>query len=218
MPDRYESVQELMREHRGEVEIVARTRGRTDVAVLAPHAGGIEPLSGELATAIAGREHRLYLFAGSALANNADLHVTSTRFDEGRLQGVLAGARAAVALHGAAGADEIVTQIGGWNGELRERIAEALRRHGFEVVPAPDHLAAASPSNLVNRVAEGGVQLELSLGLRRSFLRGRLSSREDRANPRLRTLAFTRYTDAVREALGAGKTGEREGFWPWRRG
>ncbi|CAN5555216.1 hypothetical protein BH23CHL5_BH23CHL5_05970 [soil metagenome] len=218
MPDRYESVQELMREHRGEVEIVALTLGRTDIAVLAPHAGGIEPLSGELAAAIAGSEHRLYLFAGAAPANNADLHVTSTRFDEDRLRGVLVGARTAVAVHGATGGDEAVTQIGGRNTELGERIAAALEHGGFAVLPAIDRLAAVSPTNLVNRVPDGGVQLEISLGLRRSFLRGRLSSRQDRANPRLRTPAFTRYVDTVCSVLDQSAPEERGGFWGWRRG
>jgi phage replication-related protein YjqB (UPF0714/DUF867 family) len=52
------------------------------VAVIAPHGGGIEPGTSELATAIAGDDFSLYLFEGLKSAGNGELHITSTNFDE----------------------------------------------------------------------------------------------------------------------------------------
>lgn len=201
MPDRYKSVAELLKAERDNVKIVAKKKGRTPVAILGLHAGGIEPLTGEIAQAIAGRDHRLYLFVGVAPSNNARLHITSTRFDEPKLRYVLDGARTAVSIHGAAGTHERLTQIGGRNRALKERIADSLDRHGFNVVEAQDRLDAQSPNNAVNRVLLGGVQMELSLGLRDSFLRGGLNTRTDRENLRNRTKVFERYVSAVRRAL-----------------
>ncbi len=218
VPDRYDSVHNLLRMHRGAVEIIARTRGRDRIAIVAPHAGGIEPLTGELAAAIAGRRHRLYIFAGVAASGNASLHVTSTRFDEKNLRDVLKGARTAIAIHGGGDSEERVTQIGGRNQFLRDQITEALRRSGFDVIPAADSLAGVAPRNLVNRVPEGGVQLELSLGLRRTFLRGRISSREDRANLRERTLYFGRYVETIRGVLELDKQVKAGDRWRWLHG
>ena len=190
MPDVYLSVDELLRHERANVAIDDRVHGRSEIAVLAPHAGGIEPFTGEIARAIAGRSHRFYAFEGRDAERNGRLHVTSTRFDEPRLRQVLRGARAAIAIHGAAGDEEAVTLIGGVNRTLVTAIRRSLERAGFAVMDAPQHLAATDPRNLVNRVPEGGVQLELTRRLRQD-LRGGF----------IRRAQLDRYVGAIRAAL-----------------
>lgn len=192
MPDFYGSVDEVLAHERRHVTILERHRGRSTVAVLAPHAGAIEPLTGELAQAIAGREHRLYCFIGNLPSQNNRLHITSTRFDEPGLRQVLQHARVAVSLHGAAGDDEAVTLVGGANRRLAYRVGEALEAAGFTVIEASGPLAGADPRNLVNRVPEGGVQLELTRKLRWELTRGFI-----------RRPLFERYVAAVRSALPA---------------
>lgn len=54
----------------------------------------------------------------------------------------------------------------------------------------PPHLAAADPRNVVNRVPEGGVQLELTRRLRDDLRRGFL-----------RRVRFDCYVQAIRDAL-----------------
>jgi phage replication-related protein YjqB (UPF0714/DUF867 family) len=188
--DIYQSIEELLAAERQFVQIENWIDGRSRIAVLAPHAGDIEPLTGEIARAVAGRDHRLYQFCGKAPANSFRLHVSSTRFDEAGLREVLNGARTAIAIHGTAGDEDAVTLIGGVNRTLADSIAHWLENAGFAVMPAPPRLAGSDPRNLVNRVPEGGVQLELTRRLRDDLRRGLL-----------RKLRFDCYVEAIRGAL-----------------
>src|SRR6188472_1484532 len=93
-----QTVEQLMAEAQGSFEIQRFFVGRSPIAVLAPHAGSIEPLTGELAMAIAGRLHRFYGFSGKMLRDSAKGHISSLRFDEPQLHDVLRGARSAIAI------------------------------------------------------------------------------------------------------------------------
>lgn len=190
MLDTYRSVEELLAREWDHVQIDNRVDGRSRIAVLAPHAGEIEPFTGEIARAVAGKEHRFYGFAGKAPQGNARLHVTSTRFDEPRLRTVLNGARTAIAIHGAAGDEDALTLLGGVNRTLMDAIQWALEQAGFAVMRAPTHLAGGDPRNVVNRVPEGGVQLELTRRLREDLRRGFL-----------RKVRFDCYVQAIRAAV-----------------
>jgi phage replication-related protein YjqB (UPF0714/DUF867 family) len=53
-----------------------------DTTVIAIHGGGIEPLTSEVATAIAGEEHNLYDLRGIRARDNAALRVPVLRFGE----------------------------------------------------------------------------------------------------------------------------------------
>jgi poly-gamma-glutamate hydrolase-like protein len=55
---------------------------RNFAALVAPHGGGIEPGTSELADAIAASDLSFYTFEGLKPSGNTDLHITSTRFDE----------------------------------------------------------------------------------------------------------------------------------------
>jgi phage replication-related protein YjqB (UPF0714/DUF867 family) len=190
MLDTYHTVEDLLAQEQDHVEIDRRIDGRSRIAVLAPHAGDIEPFTGEIARAVAGKDHRFYGFAGKAPDGNARLHVTSTRFDEPTLRTVLSGARTAISIHGANGDEDAVTLIGGVNRTLMMAIQRTLEQAGFAVMAAPPHLAGGDPRNVVNRVPEGGVQLELTRRLRDDLRRGFL-----------RKVRFDCYVQAIRAAL-----------------
>jgi phage replication-related protein YjqB (UPF0714/DUF867 family) len=55
----------------------------SEIAVIAPHGGGIEPGTSEIAKAIAGDKFSLYCFEGLKTEGNyRDLHITGTNFDD----------------------------------------------------------------------------------------------------------------------------------------
>jgi phage replication-related protein YjqB (UPF0714/DUF867 family) len=96
--------------------------------ILAPHGGGIEHDTSDIALAIAGENFNLYLFEGIKAKGNADLHVTSTRFDEASCLDILSVCDLVVAIHGCRGEDERV---------LLWRIAsnDEARNIGFALPP-----------------------------------------------------------------------------------
>jgi phage replication-related protein YjqB (UPF0714/DUF867 family) len=93
--------------------------------VLAPHAGGIEPGTSELAEAIAARTCSLYMFEGLKRTNNCDLHITSTHFDEPDCLIALGRSDTVLAIHGE-DSDTSVTYIGGRDREGRETTSCSL--------------------------------------------------------------------------------------------
>src|SRR6476620_10730103 len=73
----------------------------SSVAIVAPHGGGIEVGTSEVARAIAGDEFNVYLFEGCRPSENfAALHLTSHRFDERRCLELLSGCDYVVTIHG----------------------------------------------------------------------------------------------------------------------
>ena len=138
MPDTYASVSHLMLVERNHVAIHAVVTKRSRIAIVAPHAGKIEPVTGVLARAIAADDHRIYCFAGLASSDNLRLHVTSTRFAEARLKHVLDGALTVVTIHGCRGPESPMTLVGGLNRALGEQVLRDLGEAGFmDVMRSP---------------------------------------------------------------------------------
>jgi phage replication-related protein YjqB (UPF0714/DUF867 family) len=145
--------------------------------IFAPHGGGIEPGTEEIARALARASGAsLYVLAGRRAAGNKALHVTSTAMRAGvsaRLDRALARCRTAIAIHGHAqpGAPRAI-YVSGRAAAAAGLISAALRGAlaGWDVIddPAriPPGLAGLSPENFVNRPAGGGVQIELPRALR----------------------------------------------------
>lgn len=149
--------------------IVRLPRSGSEVAIVAPHGGSIEAHTSDIARDIAGQDFNLYLFEGLLKAGNfAALHLSSHLFDEPDCLDLLSACRSVVSVHGCGHAGEIVL-LGGRDVVLRESIGERLRGLGVECEAAPAGLDAADPMNVCNRGRGGaGVQLEVSLALRRS--------------------------------------------------
>ena len=206
LQDRYRGFAELAletQEGRDYQRVVERRGG--EIAIVAPHGGGIEPgtseiaraLAGrEIARAVAGREFGLYCFEGLRPEGNDELHIASHRFDEPTAVRLVARARVVVAVHGCVGAHEAV-YVGGLDRHLREWLIAVLRQAGFEAERATGDLAGCYASNICNRGRSGrGVQLEITEGLRLAMFKGfRWHERQ------ITTLVFAAFVDTVRGVL-----------------
>ncbi|UNC91936.1 poly-gamma-glutamate hydrolase family protein [Candidatus Contubernalis alkaliaceticus] len=178
-------------------EIICRKVISSPFAIIAPHGGGIEPGTSELAESIAHKGYHLYCFLGKRYANNQDLHVKSTFFDEPEALELLAEVEVCLALHGCEGDEELI-YIGGLNNKLILLTTCMLLQHGFQVKDAPKALAAKSPKNICNRcLGKKGLQLELSYGLRKSMFEN-VDRRQGREKV---TQVFYRFVEAVDKAL-----------------
>ena len=152
MADKYESFTELSSaETEGDdFEVVLFDRG--PLVVLAPHGGGIEPGTSEIATEVAGEDLSLYIFEGLKSRGNVDLHITGHRFDEQRCLSLMENAESALAVHGCVdrSASDSVVFVGGSDTRLRSALVEELSRAGFpaevDTMLSGEHL-----SNVCNR-------------------------------------------------------------------
>src|SRR5690242_20428968 len=163
MADRFRSFEELeQNETAGEDYRIAAREGRTAFGVVAPHGGGIEEGSSELADAIAGEEFSFYTFEGLKCRDNAELHITSTLFDEPLCITLIERCNTIVTIHGQESevhGDGVF--IGGLDGELGKSFSTALKDAGFAVHKHPKvNLQGLDPSNICNRGRNGkGVQI-----------------------------------------------------------
>lgn len=170
-----------------------------DVTIVAIHGGGIEPLTSEVAAAIAGEEHNLYDLRGIRAGDNSALRVPAPRFDEMRLRNLLNRSRTALSVLGVPG-DAPAVHLGGKNRRLRAALAERLMAAGFEVCKPAGPGAAHHPRRFVNWPPAGGVQMELGLALRRAMTRAPLEG-FCWENPFDWTERFHALVRAAREAL-----------------
>ena len=192
----YKSYGEL-REHEkeGSVYRIRRREGKSGIAVMAPHGGGIEPGTTEIADALAGREHAFYSFEGLKRRGNQDLHLTSRCFDEPMGVKIAASVHTVVTIHGCKGMEEIIF-IGGLHETLKEKIKASLLQASFLTQEHPQ-FPGKSPQNICNRCrSHRGVQLEISRGLRRIlFLELTLKKRK------IPTEYFEKLVSALKGAL-----------------
>ncbi|MGH8591016.1 MAG: poly-gamma-glutamate hydrolase family protein [Gammaproteobacteria bacterium] len=196
--DLYTSFTQLSRREREGRDYRIRWRvGGSGIAIVAPHGGGIERGTSEVADGIAGREHGFYAFEGLKSVGNHVLHLSSNRFDEPQAQTLAHRSRTVITIHGAKGR-EPAAYLGGLDLVLRERITEALIGAGFLAVDDPSPTRQGrSPSNICNRCVSGrGVQLELSYGLRTILFAGL-----DPSGLRRPTSLYLRFVGTLREVL-----------------
>lgn len=166
MVESYKSFEELTASEPYSYAVSVSHGARREVAILAPHAGGIEPGTGELARAIARCEFGLYVFEGRLQSGNRRLHLTSHRFDDPACVGLVAEADIGVGIHGCAGKASRVC-VGGRDRSLVKHLERELRAAGLPVAPAGHEFPALSESNVCNRTRRAmGAQLEISRDLR----------------------------------------------------
>lgn len=190
MPDIYRSFEELKRAEAAEAyRITAIHEGRSArIAIIAPHGGGIEPMTSILAREIAGDDFALYLFEGRLGEGNNRLHITSHRFDEPNGLDLVGKCDSVIAVHGCSDAVSEKVLLGGLDRTLRTRLGKSLDSTGFATAEAPANLQALDISNICNRGKTGaGVQLELPAGMRQS-LKGDKKQRQ-------------RFVDAIRAVI-----------------
>lgn len=178
---------------------IQQRRGDSGLLVTAPHGGGIEPGTGDIADAVAGREHAFYCFRGTKPSGNRILHIASNHFDEPLAERMLRAAQWVLAVHGCRGEAPAIL-VGGRDSDRGGKMIQALRKANFAArcCERPG-LRGLDPNNLCNRGRSGaGVQLEISLGLRR-LLFADLQARPTRKP----TALFHRLVSVLRFSLQA---------------
>lgn len=195
---KYRSYSQLQRWEQDRKAFRIRFRkGPSGIAVIAPHGGGIEPGTTEIAEALAASEHSFYSFEGWKERHNADLHMTSDRFDEPTGLSIVQNVQTVIAVHGCEGREEVV-YLGGLDEALKSEIQGALTGAGFPAFASPrPELRGINPRNLCNRGRRGrGVQLEVSKALRKSMF-----ANLGRQGRKRRTESFRSFVRALRTAL-----------------
>jgi phage replication-related protein YjqB (UPF0714/DUF867 family) len=199
MPDKYPNFEELSQNETSGIDFGISLRRATDAfAIVAPHGGGIEPGTSEIADAIADEDFSFYAFEGLKSSGNADLHITSTHFDEPMCLTLVGRSEVVVTIHGEDSDEEPIVFVGGRNSELGDSLTAGLTAEGFEVRQHPDpELQGLEPDNVCNRGTTGsGVQLELSRRLRRQMF-----SSLSRKGRKCTTLRFHEFVNAIRSVL-----------------
>lgn len=195
--DRYSNFAELKNHESPAAWRTVAVPRESNVVIIAPHGGGIEAGTSELARALAGEDLSLYLFEGLKPYGNRDLHITSSNFDEPEGVATVATAVAVVALHGAQGTQPMA-YMGGLDTALCRTIRTKLTAAGFNVGEHPG-LQGTDHANICNRGKSGrGVQIELTMALRES-----LFSNMTTAGRQQPTAAFHTFVAAVRAAVDA---------------
>lgn len=179
-----------------------RYSDNNDSIIFAPHGGGIEMGTTEVARAIAERGgHDYYSFNGLKKSNNHELHVTSTHYDEPTLTNELKKKNVAVSIHGAGGSEPVV-YVGGRDKKLMDNAVVELRKQGFNAQYPPAHLVGDGPDNIVNRTKSGqGLQLELSTGMRKAMFTNNDHTKAHRQNEANWSYNMTKFSNAVNSAI-----------------
>jgi phage replication-related protein YjqB (UPF0714/DUF867 family) len=166
-------------------------------AIIAPHGGGIEPGTSEIATAIAGFTHSLYIFEGIRSTGNNILHITSTQFDDPQLLKLFNFIKTVLTLHGCSG-NEPIAYVGGLLDEVRDKIIEKLNQAGIKAeISSNPSLQGRDMNNICNKGTLGkGNQIELSEGLRMAMF-----ASLSRSGRKVESKLFKTFVKIVRQVI-----------------
>ncbi|WP_407305697.1 poly-gamma-glutamate hydrolase family protein [Desulfosporosinus sp. SB140] len=170
MPDCYLNFKELQsHEQEGQDYSISISGDWRPVLIIAPHGGGIEPYTTEIAKWIAGEEFAWYSFEGlKDGVGNRKRHITSHHFDEPTLLRGLEEACIVLAIHGLKDSSEEFLMIGGLDSTFGLELSTALQLQGFSVKQSEQRYLGIRTTNICNRGRMGkGVQLEISFALRK---------------------------------------------------
>jgi phage replication-related protein YjqB (UPF0714/DUF867 family) len=196
--DTYPHFDQLRRhEQEGIDYVILHRAGSSGILVMAPHAGGIEPGTGDIADAVAARNHAFYCFKGIKKKGNRVLHISSNRFDEPLAMQRMTEANWIVTLHGCRDVKPVVW-VGGRALQRGDRIIDSLQAAGFRAHRCDrPGLRGLHPENVCNRGRDAaGVQLEVSFGLRQLLFTDLF-----RRRIRSRTLLFYRFVEILAGCL-----------------
>jgi phage replication-related protein YjqB (UPF0714/DUF867 family) len=199
--DTYPHFDQLRQQEQEGIDYVILHRsGRSGILVMAPHAGGIEPGTGDIADAVAAQAHAFYCFKGLKKQGNRVLHISSNRFDEPLAIQRAAEADWIVTFHGCRDLEPVVW-VGGRALQRGDRIIDSLQAAGFPARRCDrPGLHGLHPRNVCNRGRDAaGVQLEVSFGLRHLLFTDLF-----RRRVRSRTRLFYRFVETLAGCLLGG--------------
>ncbi|MDU0451269.1 poly-gamma-glutamate hydrolase family protein [Staphylococcus chromogenes] len=203
--DHYESMKALMKATKEGEDWKIRTKDETNATVIvAPHGGGIEPGTTEIAEDIADKSQSgFYTFEGLRRANNSELHVTSVNYDEPKAQKMVGQSQRTVTVHRTS-RDEADVYIGGRDTKLKQIITEKLLDNGFKVKQGTGSIAGEGVNNITNmNQRQAGVQLEISSKTIQRFFKNGDSSRMARVQTTNWSQTMQDFTSGVADALNA---------------
>lgn len=193
----YKNFTELSRSEREGISYKLSVKNRrSPFVIVAPHGGGIEPGTSEIAKAIAGFQFSYYTFDGLRQKGNVILHIASTLFDEPKCLQLVNASEVVVAIHGCADEEKVI-YVGGLLDELKTRLINTLVQTGFDARLADVNYAGTQIQNICNRGRLGrGVQLEISESLRRTMFKA-----FDRQGRKIITDVFQKFVVSVHQEL-----------------
>ena len=137
----------------------------SNITIIAPHGGLIEPRTSLIAKLISGDTYNHYCFEGIKEKNNHDLHITSHRFDEPSALDLILSSDVIITIHACKDKEELI-YIGGGFKKLASDIQGALENLNIKILKN-ERFLGAHPNNICNKgKRKKGVQLEISRGLR----------------------------------------------------
>lgn len=199
--DKYESFNQLSQNEKQNVDYnISLKKTNSDVLLMAIHGGSIEPGTTQLVEQIALEDnYSYYAFQGIKTENNADLHITSTNFNEPKALDLASNSLYTLSFHGYGNEKNKQTYIGGLDRQLAETIRVELEKAGFSVNDAPKGINGKEKDNIVNKnKRKKGVQIEISTAQRKAFFTNDDFSSANRKN---KTKEFYAYVNAIQEAL-----------------
>ena len=196
--DKYSNFNQLLSSERKDIDFRRRIKQRNSGwLIIAPHGGGIEPGTSELAIAIARFNHSLYMFEGIKKSDNKILHIPSTQFDDPQLLKLLKSSNGTIAIHGCSG-NEQIAYVGGLQDDTRDKIIARLSENGINAtISSNPSLQGRDMTNICNRNSTGkGVQIELTEGLRSAMFVSLT-----RAGRKIRTKLFKTFVSTIRAVI-----------------
>lgn len=201
MADKYRNMVEL-KQNENKWSIITSKKPHP-ILSLAPHGGGIEAGTSELALLVSQKlQCSYYTFKGQLDTGNSILHVTSTHYDEPTALDISKTSEYTISIHGCVDTKQSITYIGGTNVELIDLFKKYLQIGGFNVIDAPSYLGGKSNKNIANRnINKSSVQLELSTQQRRDFFENGDYSKDSRENVEKWSSDMYRYAQAIEWAV-----------------
>lgn len=119
--DTYNNYNELKQfERENKDYFIVMEKRESDLLIIAPHGGKIEPGTSEIAKGVAGEHFSVYCFEGNKSTKNRKLHITSTNFDEPRAVKMVTTSQVVIAIHGSCHKQQVV-YVGGLNDRLKKQ-------------------------------------------------------------------------------------------------
>lgn len=168
--DKYSNFEELKENESPLSYNILTTDVDRRVLILAPHGGGIEGGTSELARELS-KSYSAYLFEGLRIPGASELHITSTNFDEPQALDLLSKHDLTISIHGYASSKKH-TLVGGTDREKAAKITSLLTDAGFsaELQSEDSRLAGTNEQNIANKNSTGmSIQLEISTEQRKEM-------------------------------------------------
>lgn len=149
-------------------QVTSRYGHNQTYLVAAIHGGIIEPGTSDIARLIAEDNLGLYLFEGLNSSVDYDsYHITSTCFDEPKLEDLLQKHQTVISIHGCRDSWGPSILLGGLDRALKQRIYQRLVEHDLPVQSDDHPFLGQEEQNICNRgLGRAGLQIEIPRKIR----------------------------------------------------